>query len=164
MGPMALPTETLPLASRLTLPPCPPSAPAKVPLLLAALPPRALIPPATRMSPLRVATTVGAPEMPGIAVVVRPVMKTSPADPPEPPWPEVAVIPLPPLVMIPPETDTVPVVALLRRSISTTTGTVSVSGRIITNGGNRYRPGSRAVAALDQYVSTAGSVHDCEGA
>src|SRR5437899_2959516 len=70
MAPLALPTETLPLASRLTLPPCPPSAPVKAPLLLAALPPRALIPPPTRMSPR-------------IMVVVRPLMKTSPADPPE---------------------------------------------------------------------------------
>src|SRR5207247_10111264 len=30
--------------------------------------------------------------------------------------------------------------------------------------GNRYRSGSRAVAAFDQYTSTAGSVHGCEGA
>src|SRR5438876_1035307 len=114
MAPLALPAETLPLASRLTLPPCPPSAPAKVPLLLAALPPRALIPPATRMSPFnRVATTDGAPAMPGITVVVRPLMKTSPADPPEPRVPVVWRLPtatpyprrltLPPLVVMLPE-------------------------------------------------------------
>ncbi len=110
-----LPTVTLPVASTLTLPPKPSEPPlfgeneVVLGLLPAPLPPRAMMLPATRISPLNsVGTTVGRQSIPQGTVVALP-MVTSPADPPKPPWPLIwSTTPSPPEVRMFPLTFTEP--------------------------------------------------------